>query len=188
MRRFFFELVHNYADLGEDRTRNFYWTIPPHWGKHLYDFEIRSMPQKYLTRLFYTDFMRMSGTKGLKVPMHKINIRLDSRFNVRTHDFRKACRNAIKNLIMNSSWSRRLFYRWKNSRPKGADFAEQAALLRALHGSLGKTKSWIDPGDVERFIAGEGRVQGLNRLIGLLLFFRELERRCPSKLVSGDKT
>ena len=136
IRHFFFELVHNYADQGENRARNFYWTIPPHANIYLCDFELNEFPLKYLSVSFFADFMKLSGTKGLDIPLYGKGTRLDSRMSVKIADFKKKFRFAIKNTVMNIDWLRNRFYSRNAKRQKNSEFRRQAEKLMEFQNSL----------------------------------------------------
>ncbi|MBN1292041.1 MAG: hypothetical protein JXB48_09410 [Candidatus Latescibacteria bacterium] len=183
IRHFFYELVRNYADQGENRARNFYWTIPPHANIYLCDFEINELPLKYLSVEFFVDFIKMFGTKGLEIPLYKKGTRLNSKTSVKIADLQKKTRFAVKNAIMNNDWSQNIFYKLKAGRQKSHEFEKLAEKLMKFHDGLTIMKPYFQNENLGNYLAGASDISGINRVISVLLFFRELEKRHPGKLV-----
>jgi asparagine synthase (glutamine-hydrolysing) len=79
VKHLYFEYYNKLVNGGENRHRMFSWTVQPLWGKNLFTFEMKHIPSKMISYMFFIDFLGSLDRRLLTVPIYGSNLRLDSR-------------------------------------------------------------------------------------------------------------
>jgi len=172
----------NLVNAGEDRTRRLFWTVQPFWGKDLFEFEIKEIPLEYAGYSIYTAFLRAIEPKALRVPVYGSRIHLDSYLDVRLFDVFMNMRHHVRNYVLSNRFTNRLFAWLKGRERNSPAYKDATASIKRVHKNLDCMKGCIEKNDIERFINHGYGMTNLYRLLSVLMYFKQLEKRFADKL------
>ena len=183
LKRLYFQYYSILVTAGEDRTRRFFWTVQPLWGKELYAYEMHEVPLDYARYSFFRELMRRLDPKALDVPIYRGNLRLGSDFNLALYEKKASMRYHIRNSVLSSRLFNSLYFRFR-SRELHTDAAGAVAeKLFAVHREMEGFKGCIQRSSIEEFIGRGYGLSNLHRLLTVLLYFRQIEKRFGQKII-----
>ena len=182
LKHLYFEYYNILVNAGEDRTRRFFWTVQPLWGKDLYTYEMNDVPLEYAHFSFFADFIRALDPKALGVPLYGSSVRLDSDFSLRLFDTTANMKYHVRNTVLSNRFLKNLYFQYRGRERKTEAFKKAAETALKTHGRLDYLDDVISRENIECFFASGYGLRNLYRLITVLLYFEQLEKRFGGKL------
>ncbi|MFC1508671.1 hypothetical protein ACFL60_03175 [Candidatus Omnitrophota bacterium] len=177
LKHLYFEYYNILVNAGEDRTRRFFWTVQPLWAKDMYTYEMNDVPLEYAHFSFYADFIRALDPKALGVPLYGSRVRLDSDFSLRLFDATANMKYHVRNTVLSNKFLKNLYFRHRGRERNTGAYKKAAETALATHKRLNYLNGVIPKEHINRFINSGYGLRNLYRLITVLLYFEQLEKR-----------
>ena len=181
LKHYYYE-YHYLLTAGEDRTRNFFWTVSPFLGTDILSFMMNSIPLEYANYSFFTGFLREINSRGLKVPIYGSRVNLDSRLSVALLDITATVRFHIRNHILGNKFSDSIYSKLRRFKRDNPIYKEVATTITNVHESLHYFKKYFEKEQIEQFIIHGYGLTNLYRLLSVLMYFKQLEERFAEKI------
>lgn len=194
LKHFYYEYYGNYVgSAGEERERIFRWQLHPMWSKDVINIISHHLPLFKTGYAFFIDFMKLIDSRLLNAPIFNSDIDLNSeesidKFEKNYQDQFKTktiLYNRIKNKI---PWLKQFYRRLKGrgveEKNNKLEKEQLLSLFYSYYNKLDKTKSLFNIKYVEKYIYKAGGQY--NRLITLVMYLSELEKRFTEKIIVED--
>jgi asparagine synthase (glutamine-hydrolysing) len=177
--RFKHEADMRFAGEAEDRNRYFFWTISPYLAPSFFRCVMSQNENRKNSRLF-RDFLFSIDPNTCKAPYHNFRLPLDNQFLLTLFSMcermlrNAAVKNGVRALMRIVEGARGLI-----ARRKGVESARvrelRTDILRMTEGSE-VIRSFFNNPDLVSLVAGEGDLQGLERLRIILVYLDRATR------------
>ncbi|MFC1489858.1 hypothetical protein ACFL6K_01480 [Candidatus Latescibacterota bacterium] len=170
---------------GEDRTRRLFWTVNPLMGTEIFKYMMNSIPLEYANFSFFTNFLREIDSKGLKIPIYESEMNLESKLSVAIHDLKTNLKYHTRNAILGNRFSNSFFVKYSKKRRferNNPEYMEVASKIIDIHDSLRLLNKIIEKDRIKKFISEGYGMVNLYRLLSVLMYFKQLEKRFPEKI------
>ncbi|NQV41387.1 MAG: hypothetical protein HQ506_03450 [Candidatus Marinimicrobia bacterium] len=184
IRRMYHEYYHKLVLAGEDRTRRLFWTVQPLWTIDLYGTTLKKIPLKFATYSFFRDIMAEIDPRMLKVPIFGSSVKLESRFsnwlqNVWTNLYRYS-----RALVLTSKTLRKKLNKHRSANRDKENIDQIVSTIRDVHSRLEYFQGVIPIKGIESFMSNGYGFINYQRILSILLYLSEVEKRFPSKISS----
>lgn len=182
IRRMYHEYYHKLVLAGEDRTRRLFWTVQPMWTIDLYGTTIKKILLKFATYSFFRDIMAEIDPRMLKVPIFGSNVNLESVFSNWLQNVRTIIYKYLRTIVLSSKTLRKKLNKHRSANRDRESIDEIASMIRDVHSRLEYFQSVLSIKQIESFIADGYGTINYQRILSILLYLREIEKRFPSKI------
>lgn len=186
LKRYYSEYYHALVLHGEDRKRRLFWTVQPLWSVPLQRYERSVMPLRHADYAFHAAFLRALDPRLVQVPIHGSHIPLGSPIGCRLYAARTRVRNQVKPFLAPARVRSRLSFRRKIGRGYSQAAADYTRRIREVYGSSEGGRRVVPEGALTEFLVRGDGIQNYDRLLTVLVYFQQIERRLGLE-IHGDE-
>ncbi len=184
IKRLYFDLVRNHSDVGEERTRQLFWTASPFTGSFLHAYEIENIPLEYLDISFFRKFLAEIDPKVLSLPIFGKRVDISSPAGVFVNDTLRNIWRSVKMAATRTPVTKRMLLE-RGALPDHEHDRRERMIIDAM-GRLSGLRGLFDRSGVHDVLRRSRSDSTLSRMMTVILYFRELEKRFSSRLRVGD--
>jgi hypothetical protein len=184
LKRFYYEYYDNYVGAaGENRARRFFWTVQPLWSLKFTSAILSRIPLEWTGYRYYVDFMQAIDARLRRSPIAGSRIRLTSKVWVNLYEVRYRMTNALYVLLKTRVPRLYRLYTWLRYRKEMQNNRQLLAKIRDVYERLTYGEDIFDGATIRADLFS--RTRDLKRLLTLLIYLSEVEKRFGFKLRNG---
>ncbi len=182
VKHLYFDYYNRLVNAGENRHRLFSWTIPPLWGKFLFEFEMKRIPSSFINYEFYVDFLRALDPRLLDIPLYGHNVKLSGSLSLRKYLILQNLKESIRDnrLLYHGQKKMRRFcgrYRALNNQ-----YENICAEIEALPSRSRAVSALINQRALHNFLLTKPPEPLLYQILTIMFYIEEVESHFSDKM------
>jgi hypothetical protein len=182
VKHLYFDYYNRLVSAGENRHRLFSWTVPPLWGKFLFEFEMTGIPPSFINYEFYINFLKGLDPRLLGIPLYGHNVKLNGALSLKKYLILQNLKGSIRSHRIPYHGHKKLRRFLGRFRAVSNRYEKICDEIMAVGRRSGAVAALIKQEALRRFLLTKPPEAQLYQILTVIFYIEEIERRFSGRI------